>query len=66
MEYKVSEADGFVNISVVFGETQSQVVVGLTTVPDTASGWQNQKSITVDLLSITKQGVVMQEMLYVI
>ena len=39
MEYQVSESDGLVNIGVVFGETQSQVVVGLSTIPATASGW---------------------------
>ena len=38
MEYQVSEAEKLVNIGVLFGETQTQVVVGLTTVPDTASG----------------------------
>ena len=38
MGYQVSEGDGLVSIGVVFGETQSQVVVGLTTVPATASG----------------------------
>ena len=38
MEYQASEADGLVSIGVVFGETESQVVVGLTTIPATASG----------------------------
>ena len=37
-EYRAFEGDGVVNINVSFGEIQTQMVVGLITVPGSATG----------------------------
>lgn len=37
IDYQVSEADGSVNVGVDFGATESEVIVGLIAVPNTAT-----------------------------
>ena len=37
-EYMISEGAGMIGVGVSFGALQSQVIVGLSTIPGTASG----------------------------